>query len=285
MLPGLVRLVRPKQWIKNVLVFAAPFAAGSILEPRVMGRAVLAFVCFSLASSATYAVNDVRDAAADALHPVKRSRPVPSGAVSKPAALGTAGVLAVLALGLAALGRRELLWAVLAYLVITLAYTLLLKEQPVVELGLVSAGFILRAIGGGAATGIALSHWFLIVAGFGSLFMVTGKRLSERSWAESAATRKALAAYPISFLETVLGVSAAVAIMGYCLWAAEVGAAHGHALWTWVSIAPFVIAILRYALDTHHGHAEEPEQLVLGDRTLIGLGIVWIVTYALGVLL
>ncbi len=278
-------LVRPKQWLKNVLVVAAPLAAGALLQGSVARDTLVAFVSFCLASSATYCLNDVLDADADADHPVKRARPVPSGRISPRAALVLSAVLAVTSLVIAYPG--SLRQVVLLYLVLTALYSRFFKHQPVIELGLVSAGFILRAIAGGAATGVPLSQWFLIVAGFGSLFMVTGKRLSELTRAETSGTsaRASLAHYPLSYLRMILAISASVAIAAYCLWAFETNQGRPASVWTMLSIVPFVLALLRYALDTDRGKVEEPEEVVLHDRSLLFLGLCWLVTYTMGVAL
>jgi len=282
---GVLALVRPKQWVKNLLVVTAPLAAGSLLHPAVAARTAVAFLALVLASSATYCLNDVLDSEADAQHPTKRNRPIPSGRVSRRTALALAVVLAAAALAVAWPG--SLRWVVLAYLAFTVTYSTVLKHQPVIELALVSGGFVLRAIAGGAATGIPLSQWFLIVAGFGSLFMVSGKRLSEAIWAESAGAvvRRSLTHYPLSYLRMLIGTSAAVTIAAYCLWAFQTGEGTDGSAWTTLSIVPFVLALLRYALDTDHGRVEEPEEVVLHDRTLLALGVLWLLTYGAGTLL
>lgn len=285
MTSGVLALVRPKQWVKNLLVVTAPLAAGSLLHPAVAARTAVAFLALVLASSATYCLNDVLDSEADAQHPTKRNRPIPSGRVSRRTALALAVVLAAAALAVAWPG--SLRWVVLAYLAFTVTYSTVLKHQPVIELALVSGGFVLRAIAGGAATGIPLSQWFLIVAGFGSLFMVSGKRLSEAIWAESAGAvvRRSLTHYPLSYLRMLIGTSAAVTIAAYCLWAFQTGEGTDGSAWTTLSIVPFVLALLRYALDTDHGRVEEPEEVVLHDRTLLALGVLWLLTYGAGTLL
>ena len=281
-------LMRPRQWVKNILVAAAPLAAGSVFQPQVALRTLVAFVALALASSATYCLNDAMDAEIDALHPFKRLRPVPAGLVSRRQAVVLAVVLAVAALAVAAFAASGtgLALVVAAYLVATAAYSLALKHQPVLELGLISAGFVLRAIAGGVATGIPLSQWFLIVTGFGSLYMVAGKRLSElvRAQHENTAVRRAVTHYPLSYLRGILAISASVAIAGYCLWAADVAAHHGNSIWVGVSVFPFVLALLRYGLDADNGRVEEPEEVVIRDRTLQCLGLLWLVTYAAGVL-
>ena len=283
---AVLHLVRPKQWLKNVLVVAAPLAAGALRTDHVARDTLVAFVAFCLASSATYCLNDVLDAESDATHPVKRNRPIPSGAVPARTALALSAVLAAAAVAVAFPGSLRLV--VVLYLVITALYSRFFKTQPVIELGLVSAGFILRAIAGGAATGVPLSQWFLIVAGFGSLFMVTGKRLSELTRAESSGAttaRASLAHYPLSYLRMILAISASVTIAAYCLWAFDTAEGRPGAAWTTLSIVPFVLALLRYALDTDRGKVEEPEEVVLRDRTLLVLGLCWFVAYAVGVAL
>lgn len=285
MIRAVLTTCRPTQWTKNLLVAAAPLAAGTLLHPHVLLRTLLTFVVMTLAAAATYCLNDVIDARADAAHPTKASRPVASRALPAPVALGVAAVLALLALVIAS--PWDLRWVVLAYLVLTAGYSLGLKRQAVVELGVVASGFLLRAVAGGPATGTPLSQWFLIVAAFGSLFMVAGKRLSELVALDGAhpASRPLLAVYTASYLRLVVGVSASVTIAAYCLWAFEVGAKHDEGVsWAALSVAPLVIAMLRYALDVDRGRAQEPEQIVLRDHVLQGLGVLWLVAFVLTVL-
>ena len=149
----------------------------------------------------------------------------------------------------------------------------------------VASGFVLRAISGGVATDLPISNWFLLVTSFGSLFMVAGKRYSELVLVgDAAATRKTLKEYSASYLRFVWSLSAGVAVTAYCLWAFDMGNQHADAVpWATISIAPFVMAILRYAVDVDKGAAGAPEEIVLGDRVLLGLGVVWVLTLALGV--
>lgn len=283
---ALVVALRPRQWLKNVLVFAAPLAAGSIFEPDVLVPSLLAFVAFCLVSSATYLINDVRDIEADRAHPTKRVRPIPAGELPVPVAIGTAVVLALASLGIAIAVSLSLFGVVLAYAVFTLAYSLFLKHEPVIELALLSLGFLLRAIAGGAAADLPISPWFLIVAAFGSLFMAAGKRFSEleRSVDSDAPRRRSLEGYTGTYLRFVWGLAAAVTITAYCLWAFEVGLADSSFPWSQWSVLPFVLAILRYALDVDRAEAEAPEDVVLGDRSLQVLGLAWLVLFGLGAL-
>jgi decaprenyl-phosphate phosphoribosyltransferase len=283
--------MRPKQWLKNVLVFAAPLAAGSLLEPAVLLPSLVAFAAFCLLSSATYLLNDVRDVAADRAHPVKCGRPIATGELSPRTALVAAGVLAVVALGMAAAVNLGLLGVLLAYAASTIAYSMFLKHEPVIELALLALGFLLRAIAGGVASGLPISQWFLIVAGFGSLFVAAGKRYSELTHALDTdngtpreGTRRSLAGYTPTYLRFVWATSAAVTITGYCLWAFEVSAAPSTLPWAVWSMLPFVLAILRYAIDVDRGDAEAPEDVVLRDRMMLALGLIWLALFALGAL-
>lgn len=284
---ALVAAMRPRQWLKNVLVFAAPLAAGSIFELDVLLPSLLAFVVFCLMSSATYLINDIKDVAADRAHPTKQFRPIATGEISVPLALVTAAVLAVASLAIAIAVSVSLFGIVLAYAVFTLAYSLFLKHEPVIELALLSLGFLLRAIAGGAAADLPISPWFLIVAAFGSLFMAAGKRFSELQRATDdadAPRRRSLAGYTPTYLRFVWGLAAAVTITAYCLWAFEVGLADSSFPWSQWSVLPFVLAILRYALDVDRAEAEAPEEVVLRDRALQVLGLTWLILFGLGAL-
>jgi decaprenyl-phosphate phosphoribosyltransferase len=282
---GLVRAVRPRQWVKNVLVLAAPAAAGRVLDPDVLGPTAVAFLLFCLASSAVYLVNDTIDVEEDRRHPRKRFRPIAAGIIPRPLAVVLAAVLFTVALVAAALlTRPELAWVLGSYVVIQLAYCLFLKNQPVIDLAVVASGFLLRGIAGGVAAGLLLSQWFLLVAAFGSLFMVAGKRYSELVLVgDAAATRKTLKEYSASYLRFVWSLSAGVACTAYSLWAFEMGETQEGVPWSTISIAPFVLAILRYAVDVDKGTAGAPEEIVLRDRVLLGLGLVWATTVGLGV--
>jgi decaprenyl-phosphate phosphoribosyltransferase len=282
---GLVRALRPRQWVKNVLVVAAPLAAGRILERDVLVPTAVAFLLFCLAASAVYLVNDTIDVEEDRRHPKKRFRPIAAGIVPKGLAVALAVVFFTVALVAAVLlTRPALAWVLGSYVVIQLAYCLFLKNQPVIDLAVVASGFLLRGIAGGVAAGLWLSQWFLLVAAFGSLFMVAGKRYSELVLVgDAAATRKTLQEYSASYLRFVWSLSAGVACTAYSLWAFEMGRIQDGVPWSTISIAPFVLAILRYARDVDKGAAGAPEEIVLHDRVLLGLGLVWLVTFGLGV--
>jgi decaprenyl-phosphate phosphoribosyltransferase len=282
---GVVRALRPRQWVKNVLVLAAPLAAGRVFDPQVLGAAAVAFVVFCVAASGVYLVNDAVDVEEDRRHPRKRFRPIAAGLVPRPLAIALALVLFAVAAAAAVTLTRPALWGVLgAYVVIQLAYCLFLKNQPVIDLAVVASGFLLRGIAGGVAAGLVLSQWFLLVAAFGSLFMVAGKRYSELvQVGDEAATRKTLREYSASYLRFVWSLSAGVACTAYSLWAFQMAQTQDGVPWATISIAPFVLAILRYARDVDRGDAGAPEEIVMHDRVLLVVGALWVLTVGVGV--
>ena len=284
---GVLRTMRPKQWVKNVLVLAAPFAGGVLFSGGMALELVVAFVAFSLAASGIYLVNDANDVAADRAHPTKRRRPIAAGIVPVRLAFGVAVVLLAAAVGISLLANWRLTAVVGVYVAVQLAYCFWLKHQPVLDICIVASGFLLRAVAGGAATGIPLSQWFLLSAGFGSLFMVAGKRYAEMMLAErtGAKIRKSLESYSASYLRFVWALSATVLIMTYSLWAFQIREAHHNSVWSAISIVPFVVAVLRYAVDVDSGNGGEPEEIALGDRVLQVLAIAWVATLTLAVYL
>jgi decaprenyl-phosphate phosphoribosyltransferase len=285
---GLVRTARIRQWPKNVLVFAAPGAAGVLTHGVPLLRSLGAFAAFCVVSSGTYFINDAVDADTDRHHPSKRYRPVAAGVVGRRLAVGVGAAL--LALGLA--GGTAIAWrlgVVLAiYVGVQIGYSLYFKHQPIFDLVAIAGGFVLRAIAGGVAVPVPVSEWFLIVATFGSLLMVTGKRLAEHGELGDGrgAHRATLDVYSSSFLRTVLAISAGGAILGYCLWAFSLQTALAHhrdPIWYQLSIVPMIIALLRYTFLVEGGRGAKPEELVFADRPLQVLGAVWAVLFALGV--
>jgi decaprenyl-phosphate phosphoribosyltransferase len=282
---ALLRLARPKQWLKNVLVVAAPGAAGVLGEPRALFQTAIAFLCFCLAASGTYYLNDAIDAEADRLHPTKQRRPVASGLVSERTALVGGVILVTSAILLSFAARWELALVVAGYLGLTVAYSLWLKHEAVLDLACVAAGFVLRTIAGGVAVGVTISPWFLIVAGSGSMFMVTGKRHAEllELGDDAVGHRRALEVYSRAYLGYVRAVASSVAILAYCLWAFEKSSAVGNPAWFELSIVPFVLGILRYALMLEQGRGGAPEELVLSDRVILIIGAAWAVLFAIAV--
>jgi decaprenyl-phosphate phosphoribosyltransferase len=279
--------MRPKQWLKNLLVLAAPGAAGVLLEPDVALRVGLAFAAFCLVASGGYLVNDVCDARADRHHPRKRARPVADGRL--PVGLALAAGIALMCGGVAlgALVAWGLAACLVAYVALVAAYTLWLRHVPVLDLATVAAFFVVRAVAGGLTAGVPLSKWFLLVASFGSLFIVTAKRVGEFMvlGSDRAATRPALAAYSLAYLRNVRTLSASVAVTAYCLWAFDDTAPHGQDLLVELSILPFVLFVLRYAMLVEEDGDRPPEELVLRDRGLLAAAIAWVAVFGASVAL
>ncbi len=286
---GVIKAMRPRQWLKNVLVLAAPVAAlgGNVRYDyrEVALKVLIAFVAMSLAASSIYLVNDARDVEADRQHPTKRFRPIAAGVVPEWLAYTLAAVLAVAALGISWVATLNLTLVVAIYLVIQLAYCFGLKHQAVLDICIVSSGFLIRAIAGGVAANIPLSQWFLLVMAFGSLFMAAGKRYAEMQLAErtGAKIRKSLESYTSTYLRFVWTLSATAMVVCYSLWAFERDGAN--ASWYAVTIVPITIAMLRYAVDVDGGLAGEPEEIALKDRVLQLLFLAWIGTIGAAVFL
>ncbi len=282
-----LRLARPKQWLKNVLVFAAPGAAGVLDEPGELGLALLAFGAMCLAASGTYYWNDALDVEADRAHPTKRARPVASGEVGVDAARVAGSVLLAGALGLAAAtGRWQTVAIVGTYIAVTLSYSAVWKHIAVVDLVAISSGFVLRAAAGAVAVDVPMSSWFVLVTTFGALFIVTGKRFAEVHELGDGAheIRSTLGDYSEAYLRFVLGVSCAGALVSYCVWAFERRDLTGADLpWYELSIVPVMTAFLRYALMLDQGHGAAPEEVFVGDRVLQLLGAVWLAIFAIAV--
>jgi decaprenyl-phosphate phosphoribosyltransferase len=284
---GLLRTTRPKQWTKNVLLFTAPGAAGELTHGTTLIHSILAFFAFSLAASGTYFINDAADFEADRRHPTKSRRPIASGVISVRTGRVVGAALLVGALGVASTTYHwQFVVVVLCYVLLTTAYSSWLKHVAVVDILAVAAGFLLRAIGGGAATGIPLSNWFLTVASFGSFFMVVGKRHAEHrifSNSPDGHVRPVMMKYTDSYLAYLRSVSSSAVLVSYCLFAFERAQSHdGRFPWFQLSIAPFAAGILRYALLLDGGEGENPEDLVLSDPALLASGVTWVAVFALG---
>ncbi|AYF76563.1 decaprenyl-phosphate phosphoribosyltransferase [Nocardia yunnanensis] len=278
---GLIKAMRPRQWVKNVLVLAAPLAAGKtatgdlvITDLSVLGHVALAFVVFCMAASGIYLVNDALDVEADRAHPTKRFRPIAAGVVPVNLAYGLSVVLLGGSILLSFTANWHLAVVMAVYIGIQLAYCFGLKHQAVLDICIVSSGFLLRAVAGGVASDIRLSQWFLLIMAFGSLFMATGKRYAELKIAldTGAKIRKSLEYYTPTYLRFVWTLSATAVVVFYGLWAFEQDK-NKDTIWFAISMIPFTIAIMRYAVDVDRGEAGEPEEIALGDRVLQFLAI------------
>jgi decaprenyl-phosphate phosphoribosyltransferase len=280
---ALVATARPRQWGKNLLVYAAPATAGVLSEPASAARASLAFLSFCLAASGLYFVNDLVDRPVDRTHPVKRHRPIAAEAVAPMLAVWCAAILIVTALLVALAIGIDVCAVIAGYVSLGLAYTFVLRNVVLIDIAAIAGGFLLRAAAGGFAVNVPLSSWFLMVASFGSLFIAAGKRHAEyiQLGENGVRYRSVLSEYSDGFLRYVKYCASTVAITAYSLWAFE-GVA-GRTVWSGLSIIPFVLGILRYSLLLETGRGSDPDELLFSDAALITLGFLWIALVTIGV--
>jgi decaprenyl-phosphate phosphoribosyltransferase len=282
---ALLKQARPKQWAKNLLVFAAPGAAGVLDNGSYLWRTLVVFVAFCMVSSGTYYWNDLLDVESDRQHPTKRNRPIASGAVPIGLARVVGTGLLVGGIALSAVPRWQTAIVLAVYVVTTSLYSSVLKHIAVVDLVTVASGFVLRAIAGAVGADVPMSTWFLLTTSFGSLFIVAGKRHAElRELGDKGSVRSTLEDYSLDFLRTVLSVSCGAALVSYCIWAFDTKELAGT---TWpfyeLSIVPMATALLRYTLIIEQGHGAAPEEIFASDRTLQVLGLLWVIVFGLGV--
>ena len=283
--PGaVIATMRPRQWIKNALVIAAAGAAGALGHDDTPGRVTVAFVAFCLLASGIYAINDVGDAEEDRRHPRKRFRPVAAGELDPrfATALGLSLLLAGLLL-CAAIAPLLALVGV-AYIALTLSYTLVWRQLIVFDIFAVAGGFVLRAVAGGVAAPVTLSRWFLLVVISSAVFVAAAKRYAELRRADDsgAGRRRVLNSYSPRVLELIIAGATAVALIAYCMWAFSLPAVRGIP-WRPLTIVPFATCLLRYGELVHRGAGEAPEDVLLSDRPLQLAGLVWLVLFALEV--
>jgi decaprenyl-phosphate phosphoribosyltransferase len=287
-----VRELRVKQWTKNLIVFAAPLFAFDLTMSSLLGSLV-AFALFCCASSSFYLINDIIDVESDRLHPVKCQRPIAAGLISIPEAIIVAIVLLSGALIIGWWKSFGLGAAILGYALLQVAYNLILKHKVIVDVVAISAGFVLRALGGAAATDIILSHWFMLCTAMLALFLGIEKRKAELRLSEikGRKSRRVLNRYSLPLLNRMESVVTNGTIISYALWSS--GPALRGASTPWMILTtPFVLyGIFRYQLlgdpqeierrnpDLEQGgKTERPEEMLIGDKPLLLTVIGWIIT-------
>ena len=282
---NLVRLARPSHWLKNVFVFAALIFAKRVLDPDAWAAALKAFAAFCLASSAVYAFNDVLDRKEDAAHPVKRRRPVASGRLSAGTALGFSVGLAAAAVCLSLLVRQPFPALLGAYLVLMAAYAVALKRVAILDVLVIASGFVIRALAGGEAVGVDVSHWLLLCTLTLSLFLGFAKRESERvALGEDAVRTRAVQwrVYTQRSLEHMMTVSAALTIVTYMLYTVSprtVEKVVGNH-WMFITVLPVVYAVFRFHSRAITGEIAGPVEMVRRDAAFVAALVVWVVMAA-----
>jgi decaprenyl-phosphate phosphoribosyltransferase len=279
-----IQAMRPRQWPKNLLVFAAPLAGATLGRDNGFGYALLAFVAFTAASSAVYVINDILDVERDRQHPTKRMRPIASGRLPVSAAL----VLAAVCLGVAALTTvligEPMLGAVIgAYIVVSFLYSLTLKHIPGIELTVVASGFVLRALGGAVATHVPPSGWFLTVCSLGALMVAIGKRYTELSALgdEAIAHRPVMRWYSLGLLRGGQRAVSVVMLAAYLFWALSEhdGWMRG---WHVASVAPLALALIRFDRLTGLAEGRPVEDLIVRDPMMICCELTWLTMFTVG---
>ena len=271
--------LRPRQWTKNLLLFAGIIFAAKLGDATRVAEAVAGFVAYCAASSAAYLLNDVRDVAADRAHPLKSRRPIASGAVSRRAALRLAGGLAILALALAGgLGPSSLAFLA-GFAALQVAYTVVLKHVVLADVCAIAGLFVIRAAAGAVAVDVRISPWLLVCTALLSLFLALGKRRGELVLVASSSTpgRRVLNGYSLTVVDRLLALVAAGTIVAYALYTLTARASH-----TLVVTIPLVVfGVGRYVLLLHRrGLGEEPENVLVRDIPILVTVALWTLTCA-----
>ena len=271
---ALVKLLRPHQWLKNGFVFAGLLFSQLWSDTDYLAQVLLAFAAFCFASSLVYLFNDWQDRTSDALHPAKRNRPFASGAVAAPAGLALAVVLLAGAVALA-WGNLVLLVLLVIYGLLNVAYSLRLKQVPVVDVFVIASGFMLRLLAGTVAVGIAPSHWLLLTGMFVALFLGFAKRRAEMFQAPGS-QRAVLAHYTPALLDTLIAATMTATLVAYSLFAIspESQLRHGERLAYTVPLVVF--GMLRYTYQVHRGRGEDVARDLLRDPWIVATGIGWV---------
>jgi len=286
---AMVSGMRIPQWVKNGLVFIAPAASGRLFHADVLENSLIAFFSFCAIASCIYLTNDIRDRADDRTHPTKRFRAIASGQLKVGSATALAVTLAITALALPLLLNhpRGFYFVLGLYVLESFSYIAGIKRVAVVEMAFVASGFFLRAFAGAAASHIPVSEWFLVVISFGALFLVIGKRAAElRNVGDK--NRAVLKEYTPEFLNSALTMAATVVVTAYCLWAFDTSATGLSSvkhltLPIRLTVAPVVLAVLFIIRGAASPAGEAPEDLLLRNRTVQTLALVWAVLVGIGV--
>lgn len=273
MILNLLKLLRTRQWLKNLMLFFPPFLGGTFFSDCLTPKALLPFIAFCTVSSATYILNDFFDNENDRHHPDKRTRPIASGQISLALALLFAMALLTCSLILAWNISNTFLMLLMAYFTVSLAYSAKLKDIVLVDIFCISAGFLLRLQAGGAAFNVAISEWLFLSVFLLSIFLSTGKRLAEKQRLGDVAHhhRKALVAYPKGFLEGTMYMTGGSVLVTYTMY---VISRHSPLLLYSVPLCCF--GLLRYILRVQSGKGGDPTESLTRDLPLLIVGVVWV---------
>lgn len=275
---NVLRLLRPKQWLKNLMLFFPPLFGGVLFTPAVFHTLALPFLAFCLASSGNYAINDVLDAEKDACHPVKKNRPIPSGAIQAKTAFTLGSCLFIVALALGFAVSIPFFFTLLGYLFLSSAYSFRLKNIPVVDIFCVSAGFLLRLHAGGLAFHIPISDWLFLTVFLLSIFLSLGKRIAEKQILreDCACHRPVLDAYPLSFLHGTMYMTGATVLVTYAMYVVV----HPGLLYT---IPLCCFGLFRYMYRVTKDANGDPTEALLQDKVLLSVSLLWLLMVGWGI--
>lgn len=264
-------MLRPSQWLKNLMLFFPPFLAGQMFLSGIVMKGLPAYCAFCLVASAGYIYNDLLDRNRDILHPQKSLRAIPSGAVSVRGAAIFSSLLLVSGLSLAGLISSRMLLLLFGYALITFLYSLILKNIPIVDLFCISAGFLIRLQAGGELFHVPISPWLFLTVFLLAVFLSTGKRLSEACYLGDMAGehRMSLAQYPAGFLDGTMYMTAGAVLVTYAMYALN-----RHTLIYSVPLCLF--GLLRYMFRVSSGKGGDPTESLLKDRMLLVVGVLWV---------
>lgn len=265
-----IKLLRPHQWIKNLLLLFPPFFAGKIQEPSVVAAFFPALVSFSLAASCGYVINDIKDAEADKKHVLKRNRGIAGGHITPTVAIVIAISLYVTAVLVSSVVSRGFEWMLIVYLLVSGSYTFFLKDIVLIDIFVIAFGFLIRVLAGGEAFDTAVTSWLFLTVFMVSLLLAAGKRLGEliTLGEEAHKHRKNLSHYSCSFLEGVLWFSSSAALVTYALYTLE----HAYGLFYTVPLAAF--GLLRYIYIVKQGRGDPTEALMMDGQIMVA-GLLW----------
>ncbi len=296
---NIFRLLRPRQWVKNLALFAAVTFTGELFNPTATIPVIIGFIVFCGVSSASYIMNDIIDAKNDRLHPFKRFRPIAHGDVSVPFAVLLASFLIVSSLFMALLVNFTFFLFVIVYLLLQFSYSTFLKTITVIDILAIAAGYILRVYGGEIASGFHISVWLLLTTISISLFLAIGKRRSELTLVSAntgsniAATRKTLSHYSERLLDVYASIFATSTFIAYSLFTflenpGGISVNFGQVLtvdapaflqrkWLMLTIIPVVYGLMRYLQDIYEkNEGESPEKVLFSDKPLLITIGIWV---------
>lgn len=284
---NIVKLVRPRQWVKNFFVFLPLFFGGELFNVQNLLGAVITFFSFCFAASSIYCFNDIHDVDDDRRHSVKRNRPIASGAISIPQAYGVMIIMIIIALGLAFLlpisRRYSVLGIVAFYFALNIAYCVKLKQFAIIDVCIVSFGFVLRIVAGGAATSIVLSHWLVLMTFLLTLFLSFAKRRDDvvRLEATGEAPRKNTRRYNLTFINEAINITGAVTLVCYIMYTVSPEVVNRfHSGYLYLTSVFVLVGILRYiqitVVDKKSG---DPTKVIFKDRFSQFIVTAWLISF------